>query len=309
MRLFAATISAAIVLLFLSYLAIHQKIKRNVNKKKRREKLIGELQKSNEANEKLIKLRRNLIQDVTHELRTPLTAISGNAELLLNDTEADSRLRHAQTIHDAAGRMAEMINSLLVYFRLDSGKETPSVKPFKLCSIVKTLTTEFEPLAKYKGLDFKAEGEADEIVSGDKNRILSIGSNLLSNAIKFTSSGTITLSSDYTDGTFTLSVSDTGTGMAKKQQQRIFIPFERLGNAVTEDGFGLGLAIVADTVKLLKGSIAVESEPGKGSRFTVSLPLPKTGETITGEKKQPCVAFWLPHIGDRQRHPTAQYAT
>ena len=163
MRLFAATISAAIVLLFLSYLAIHQKIKRNVNKKKRREKLIGELQKSNEANEKLIKLRRNLIQDVTHELRTPLTAISGNAELLLNDTEADSRLRHAQTIHDAAGRMAEMINSLLVYFRLDSGKETPSVKPFKLCSIVKTLTTEFAPLAKYKGLDFKAEGETDEI--------------------------------------------------------------------------------------------------------------------------------------------------
>ena len=162
-RLFTATISAAIVLLFLSYLAIHQKIKRNANKKKRREKLIGELQKSNEANEKLIKLRRNLIQNVIHELRTPLTAISGNAELLLNDTEADSRLRHAQTIHDAAGRMAEMINSLLVYFRLDSGKETPSVKPFKLCSIVKTLTTEFAPLAKYKGLDFKAEGETDEI--------------------------------------------------------------------------------------------------------------------------------------------------
>ena len=64
------------------------------------------------------------------------------------------------------------------------------------------------------------------------------------------------------------------------QQQRIFTPFERLGNAVTEDGFGLGLAIVSDTVKLLKGSIDVESEPGKGSRFTVSLPLHKAEETI-----------------------------
>ena len=286
LRLFTATISVAIVLLFLSYLAIHREMKRNDNERKQREKLIGELQESNEANEKLIKLRRNLIQNVTHELRTPLTAISGNAELLLNDTEADSRMRHAQTIHDAAGRMAGMINSLLVYFRLDSGKETPSVKPFKLCAIAKTLQTEFEPLADGKHLAFTVENRVDEIVSGDKNRILSIGSNLLSNAIKFTKSGTVALSADYKDGTFTLSVSDTGTGMTKEQQARVFTPFERLGNAVTEDGFGLGLAIVADTVKLLKGSINVESEPGKGSRFTMSLPLPKAEETAISEKKQ-----------------------
>ena len=295
-RLFTITISAAIILLFLSYLTIHREMKRNDKERKQREQLIGELQESNEANRKLIKLRRNLIQNVTHELRTPLTAISGNAELLLNDTEADSRMRHAQTIHDAAGRMAGMINSLLVYFRLDSGKETPSVKPFKLCSIAETLKTEFEPLAKNKGLDFKAEGETNEIVSGDKNRIISIGGNLLSNAIKFTSSGTVTLSTDYKNDVFALSVSDTGTGMTKEQvsdtgtgmtkeqQQRIFTPFERLGNAVTEDGFGLGLAIVADTVKLLKGSITVESEPGKGSRFTVNVPLTKTEEVTAIEK-------------------------
>ena len=285
-RLFTITISVAIVLLFLSYLAIHREMKRNDREKKQREKLIGELQESNEANEKLIKLRRNLIQNVTHELRTPLTAISGNAELLLNDTEADNRMRHAQTIYDAARRMAGMINSLLVYFRLDSGKETPAVKPFKLCTIAETLTTEFAPLAKGKQLTFMVKNQADEIVSGDKNRILSIGGNLLSNAIKFTQSGTVALSADYKDGTFTLSVSDTGTGMTKVQQARIFTPFERLGNAVTEDGFGLGLAIVSDTVKLLKGNIRMESESGKGSRFTVSLPLPKAEETEIVEKKQ-----------------------
>lgn len=283
-RLFTITISAAIILLFLSYLAIHREMKRNDHEKKQREKLIGELQDSNEANKKLIRLRRNLIQNVTHELRTPLTAISGNAELLLNDTEADSRMRHAQTIGDAARRMAGMINSLLTYFRLDSGKETPNIKPFKLCSIAETLAAEFVPLAKNKGLDFKAEGEVNEIVSGDKNRIISIGSNLLSNAIKFTKKGDVTLSTDYKDDVFTLSVSDTGTGMTEEQQARIFMPFERLGNAVTEDGFGLGLAIVNDTVKLLKGSITVESDPGKGSHFTVSLPLPKAEETTTTEK-------------------------
>ena len=285
-RLFTITISAAIILLFLSYLAIHREMKRNEHERKKRESLIAELQKSNDANEKLIKLRRNLIQNVTHELRTPLAAISGNAELLLNDTETVSRMRHAQTIHDAAGRMVGMINSLLVYFRLDSGKETPSVKPFKLHSIVDTLQTEFAPLADGKHLAFTVENHADEIVNGDKNRILSIGGNLLSNAIKFTQSGTIILSTDYKNDVFTLVVEDTGTGMTREQQQRIFTPFERLGNAVTEDGFGLGLAIVSDTVKLLKGNITVESEPGKGSRFTVSLPLPKAEETEIVEKKQ-----------------------
>lgn len=279
MRLFTITISAAIILLFLSYLAIHREMKRNDSEKKKREKLIGELQASNREREELIRLRRSLIQNITHELRTPLTVIVGNAELLPDDTEANSRIRHAQTIHDAAGRMAGMINSLLVYFRLDSGKETPSVKPFKLRSIAETLATEFEPLAKGKQLTFTVENQADEIVSGDKNRILSIGSNLLSNAIKFTQNGAIALAADYKDSVFILSVTDTGTGMTEEQQARIFTPFERLGNAVTEDGFGLGLAIVADTVKLLKGKITVESKPGKGSRFTVSLPLPKTEES------------------------------
>ena len=283
-RLFTVVIFLSIILLFLSYLAIHRELRRNAREKRKREEIICKLEASNARNEELIRIRRNLIQSVTHDLRSPLAVISGNAELLLNDTEEDSRIRHAQTINAVTGRMTGMINSLLEYFRLDSGKETPIVKPFKLRSIAETLETEFTPLAKGKHLGFDVVSHADEIVSGDKNLILSIGSNLLSNAIKFTRSGTIMLITDYKDGTFTLSVSDTGTGMTEEQQTIIFTPFERLGNAVTEDGFGLGLAIVADTVKLLNGSITVESEPGKGSRFTVSLALPKAKETSVVEK-------------------------
>lgn len=278
-RLFSVTLSVSVVLLLVSYLAIHREIKRKAIAKKKREELVGKLQKSVSRNEELTAARRNIIQTVTHELRTPLTAITGNAELLQNDTKADSRMRHAQTIHDAAGRMAGMINSLLVYFRLDSGKETPNIKPFRLYSTAETLETEFTPQAQDKRLSLMVKNRADEIVNGDRNRILSIGSNLLSNAIKFTQGGTITLSTDYKNGIFTLSVEDTGTGMTEEQQARIFTPFERLGNAATEDGFGLGLTIVADTVKLLNGNITVESKPGKGSRFTVSLPLPKTEES------------------------------
>ena len=283
-RLFSITISTAIVLLLLSYLAIHREMKRNASERKERERLIGELQESKRANDELARFRRNLIRNVTHELRTPLTAIGGNAELLLNDTEADSRMRHAQAVRNAAGRMAGMINDLLVYFRLDSGKETPSVKPFKLCSVAETLKTEFGPLAEGKHLAFTVRNQADEIVSGDKNRILSIGGNLLSNAVKFTPSGTVTLATEYKGGIFTLTVEDTGTGMTEEQQARIFKPFERLGNAVTEDGFGLGLAIVSYTVKLLQGSVSVKSIPGKGSRFTVSLPLPGAEEATAAEK-------------------------
>ena len=142
-RLYTATISAAIILLFLSYLTIHRELKRNADEKRKREELIGKLQESNVKNEELIRLRRNLIQNVTHELRTPLTAISGNAELLLNDDNRDSRMRHLEIIKASAGRMASILNSLLEYFRLDSRKVTILSKPFKLNLIADTLETEF----------------------------------------------------------------------------------------------------------------------------------------------------------------------
>lgn len=284
-RLFTATISVAIILLFLSYLTIHRELKRNADEKKKREKLIGELQESNAKNEELIRLRRNLIQNVSHELRTPLTAISGNAELLLNDDNRDSRMCHAETIKTSAGRMASMLNSLLDYFRLDSRKVTIQSKPFKLSLIADTLETEFMAQVQSKHLTLTIHNHASEVVNGDKNRILSIGGNLLSNAIKFTDSGIITLTIRYKDGVFTLTVVDTGTGISEGQRERIFEPFERLGNASTQDGFGLGLSIVKQLVELMDGSISVESEKEKGSKFTVVLPLPKTEETVADMKK------------------------
>lgn len=280
-RLYTATISAAIILLFLSYLTIHRELKRNADEKKKREKLIGKLQESNAKNEELIRFRRNLIQNVTHELRTPLTAISGNAELLLNDDNNNSRMRHAETIKTSAGRMASMLNSLLDYFRLDNRKVTILSKPFKLNLIADTLETEFAMQAKSKHLTLNVRNYANEVVNGDKNRILSIGGNLLSNAIKFTDNGIITLTTRYKDGMFVLTVEDTGSGISEGQKERIFKPFERLGNAATQDGFGLGLSIVKQLVELMDGNISVESEKEKGSRFTVSLPLAMAIESRT----------------------------
>ena len=282
--LLASTLSAAILLLVLFHIAIHREIRRNLSEKKKREGLIDELQASNEKNRKLLQFRRNLMQTVSHELRTSLTAISGNAELLIRDEAPEDRTRHIRIVRESASRMASMTTELLEFFRLENRKEKLNIRPFRSGSIATVLETEFAPLAEAKGIEFVTENRTAEVLGGDKERILRIGSNLLSNALKFTRSGRITLHTDYKDGLFTLSVQDTGTGIQKEKQEQIFAPFERLGNAVTQDGFGLGLAIVANLVKLMQGSASVESEPGIGSRFTVVLPLPKAEEVPEEEK-------------------------
>ena len=282
--LLASTLSTAILLLVLFHIAIHREIRCNLCEKKKREGLIDELQASNEKNRQLLQFRRNLMQTVNHELRTSLTAISGNAELLLRDEAPEDRTRHIRIVSESADRMASMTTELLEFFRLESRKEKLNIRPFRSESIAAVLETEFAPLAEAKGIEFVTDNQAAEVLGGDKERILRIGSNLLSNAVKFTRSGRITLHTDYKDGLFTLSVQDTGTGIRKEKQEQIFAPFERLGNAVTRDGFGLGLAIVTNLVQLMQGSASVESEPGKGSRFTVVLPLPKAEEVPEKEK-------------------------
>lgn len=278
-RLLAVTLSVAAVLLFLSYLTIHREIKRNADEKRKREKLIEKLQETIRQNEELTREKQSIMQTITHELRSPLSAIRGYAEMIATDKESSICIRHAKTIGDTSGRMAGMIDTLLNYFRLDSGKETVRSLPFRLKSIADTLETEFIPQMEKKRLTFETVNEADEVVMGDRNLILRIGSNLLSNALKFTQKGSVRLITGYSDGNFMLAVDDTGTGIDKGKQDRIFKPFERLGNAATQDGFGLGLAIVRSLAELMDGNITVESVPEKGSRFTVTLPLEKATET------------------------------
>ena len=112
----------------------------------------------------------------------------------------------------------------------------------------------------------------------DKERILQIGNNLLSNAIKFTENGGVSLRTDYDNGILKIIVEDTGTGMTNEEQQRVFVAFERLANAAAKDGFGLGLSIVQRIVSMLGGTIRLESEKGKGNRFTVEIPMQTAGE-------------------------------
>ena len=230
--------------------------------------------------------RRKIMLTVTHELRTPLTAINGYGELLAQTENENKRIEYTQNIRQAAGRMTDMLNTLLNFFRLDSGKEQANAVPFRLRNVAEILQTEFEPRAEAKDLTLRITGCSDIILMGDRNRLVQIGNNLLSNAIKFTESGTVGLDMAYEAGKLVLTVQDTGTGMSHEQKEKIFEPFERLPNAAVKDGFGLGLPIVKNTVTLLGGTVDVESEEGKGSRFTVKLPMPLADNIIEIEKRK-----------------------
>ena len=271
-------ITFSVALLVVFYLIIQRDIKKKVHARKERERLINELNLSVEQNNVLIASRKKAVHTITHELRTPLTAITGYAELLQKECNKENSVHFLQNIQQSSGRMRDMLNTLLDFFRLDNGKEQPKMQPCRISAITQTLETEFMPVAMNKGLSLIVKNESDAIILTDKERIIQIGNNLLSNAIKFTEVGGVSLTTDYTDGVLTLIVEDTGTGMTKYEQECVFGAFERLSNAAAKDGFGLGLSIVQRIVAMLGGTVLLESERGKGSRFTVEIPMLTAGE-------------------------------
>ena len=268
----------SIVMLVVFYLIIQRDIKKKVQARKERERLINELNLSVEQNNVLIASRKKAVHTITHELRTPLTAITGYAELLQKECNKENSVHFLQNIQQSSDRMREMLNTLLSFFRLDNGKEQPNFSPCRISAITHILETEFTPIAMNKGLALTITNQTDTVVLTDKERILQIGNNLLSNAIKFTENGGVSLRTNYNNGVLKLIVEDTGTGMTEEEQQRVFGAFERLSNAAAKDGFGLGLSIVQRIVTMLGGTIRLESEKGKGSRFTVEIPMQTAGE-------------------------------
>lgn len=267
-----------ILLLVISYIIIHRNINRIKRYKQETTDLIGQLQQSIEQSEALIASRKKAVHTITHELRTPLTAIIGYAGLMQKDCNTDKIKVYVRNIQQSSDRMREMLNTLLSFFRLDNGKEQPNISPCRISAITHILETEFTPIAMNKGLALAITNQTDAVVQTDKERILQIGNNLLSNAIKFTENGGVSLTTDYDNGVLKFIVEDTGTGMTEEEQQRVFGAFERLANAAAKDGFGLGLSIIQRIVAMLGGTIRLENEKGKGSRFTVEIPMQTAGE-------------------------------
>ena len=239
------------------------------------------LEQSNRHNEELLTLRRNMMLTVSHDLRSPLTSIMGYADLIAETTTDEKCRQYEEAIKQSSDRMLTLLNTLLSYYRLDTGKDEVDMMPFHVKDVLRTLMAEYEPLAAVK--DIVIEGAFtgnDTVVMGDRKRIIQIGSNLMSNAVKFTKKGSVNIGVDYRDNTLTIKVQDSGTGMSEEQMKRIFAPFNRLENADTQEGFGLGLSIAKALAELLGGQINVESHVGFGSKFTVAIPVVEGDDEI-----------------------------
>ncbi|KWW26583.1 MAG: two-component system histidine kinase with response regulator receiver domain, partial [bacterium P201] len=265
---------AAFILALIFYWLFH----RDANERHRNKML---LEQSYQHNEELLTLRRNMMLTVSHDLRSPLTSIMGYADLIAETTKDEKCKQYEEAIKQSSDRMLTLLNTLLSYYRLDTGKEEVEMVPFRVKNVLNSLLVEYEPIAEMKNVEIESTFTGDDtVVMGDRKRILQIAGNILSNAIKFTKKGSVNISVDYRDNTLTIKVQDSGTGMNEEQVKRIFAPFSRLDNADTQEGFGLGLSIAKALVELLEGQIDVESHVGFGSKFTVTIPVVEGDDEI-----------------------------
>ena len=274
------------LLLIASYFIIHRNVSRIVQYRKDTSSLIRKQKQVIAENTDLLNARQKMMHTITHELRIPLSSIIGYSDLLDEETDEEKQRQYMENIKQASGRMASQLNTLLSFFRLDCGKEEVNLAPFRLTDIVDTLEREFRTQIEAKDVAFFVKNCEDYVVIGDKERIIQIGDNLLSNALKFTSDGLISLEGTYKNGTYNLFVNDTGTGMPKGELSRIFKSFERLSNAATQEGFGLGLSIVDNLVRLLGGSIRVSTDVGIGTSVSVDIPVTRTDERLISKSQQ-----------------------
>jgi len=230
---------------------------------------------------RLEKIRRDFVANVSHELRTPVTVIKGYAETLLDgvlSTDPEKAVVFLEKIHRHAGRLASLIGDLLILSELESGVSTPEASPVAIGPVVDHVCALLEEKALSKKISIIQPGSRETVeVLADRAKLEQVLVNLLDNAIKYTQeNGTITISSAETEGMVTIAVSDTGIGIPDKELPRIFERFYRVDAARSREqgGTGLGLAIVKHIVQLYGGTISVESRPGRGSTFSITLKKP-----------------------------------
>ncbi len=229
--------------------------------------------------ETLSRAKSQFLASMSHELRTPLNAIGGYTELIemgLGGTVSEQQREYLGRIRGSQQHLLRIINDLLNYSRIESGKLTYEKEPVSLPSVIETVTGMIEPQTATKGLALSVPRSADQVVAiGDRLKIEQIVLNLLSNAVKFTpAGGRVTVRCHDGDQQVTLTVADTGPGIPTDRLDDIFEPFVQLGRSLSSghEGAGLGLAISRDLARAMDGDVTVQSTPGKGATFTLSLP-------------------------------------
>lgn len=246
-----------------------------------RKQLETDLRHARDAADAANQTKSIFLASMSHELRTPLNAVIGMAQLLDQTPLTITQQEYMTTIHTSSELLLSLISDILDFSKIEAGRMDLDQYPFDVRSCVQTACTLLEQRATDKGLYMKVviAESVTKMVQGDKLRVQQILMNLLSNAIKFTERGGIVVSvtpvlgSSPTSIVLQLSVQDTGIGMNPEQQTRLFQAFNQADNSITRQygGTGLGLAISQRLAQAMGGSIQVESIPGQGSTFHVTL--------------------------------------
>lgn len=227
---------------------------------------------------KLENLRSEFVANVSHELKTPLTAIHGLAETLLNGALEDKKhnVEFIEKIERQAEILSILIDDLLEISKLESRRGPGDFQPIKIVRLIRRAADLVADKARIKKINLALTCLDEELlISGIEEHVFRALLNLLDNAVKYTEpGGNITIDCTKEPGQISLSVSDTGIGISKEHLPRLFERFYRVDKARSRDlgGTGLGLSIVKHVMNLHNGSVDVESEEGKGSKFTLVFP-------------------------------------
>ncbi|HEY4133066.1 MAG TPA: ATP-binding protein, partial [Gemmatimonadaceae bacterium] len=252
-----------------------------------------------EALAELDRAKTAFFSNVSHELRTPLTLMMGPAEDALHDPETrPENHERAAVIHRNALRLLKLVNTMLDFTRIEAGRVQASYEQTDFLAFVAEVASTFRSAMERAGLRFVVNAAPSEEntppVYLDRDMWEKIVLNLLSNAFKHTFEGEVTVSASVRDGRAVLKVSDSGVGIPAEQLPKIFERFHRVPNAKsrTHEGSGIGLALVQELVRLHDGGMTVDSEVGKGTRFTVTMPtgtahLPKDRLVEANDLKAP----------------------
>ena len=223
--------------------------------------------------------KSQFLANMSHELRTPLNAILGYTELILDSVYGEMPEK-ARSVLDRVQRngrhLLGLINDVLDLSKIEAGQLVLSLADYSLKDVVHGVFSAVEPLASEKKIVFKVEVATDLPPGrGDERRITQVLLNLVGNAIKFTDQGEVTIRASATDGSYNLSVHDTGPGISEADQAKLFQEFQQADNSITrkKGGTGLGLAISKRIVEMQGGRIWVVSRLGQGSTFSFSLPV------------------------------------
>lgn len=244
-----------------------------------------ELENANLFADQLLKSREKMIQTVTHDIKSPLSSVMGYIELLNNTAINERQHYFLKNMQGSARHILRLVSNLLDLSKLENNKMPLEKVVFNASQLFQEITDTFMPLAAAKQLELKSKFGKDlnSDFKGDALRIRQIITNILSNAIKYTSQGSVNFTAHIStdDKQVILKIQDTGSGMTPEEQKMIFQEFTRLKTHSGIEGTGLGLTITLKLIDLLGGEIRLQSEPGKGSCFTIILPLEKvTSSTV-----------------------------